>query len=108
MKLFLIILVASAITGVSAMAAGSAQQGKVVFGSKCKTCHGPDGKGNPAIAKMMKVKMHELGSKEVKSKSEAELKKEIVQGNGKMMPVKGLSAGQLNDVIAYVRSLGKK
>ena len=108
MKLSLIILVTAVFTGASALAAGNAQQGKVVFGSKCKTCHGPDGKGNPVIAKMMKVKMQELGSKEVQSKSDAEIKKDITLGNGKMMPVKGLSAGQLDDVIAYVRSLGKK
>lgn len=108
MRLSAIIIVAATFAAGSAMAAGHAEQGKVVFDSKCKTCHGPDGKGNPAIAKIMKVKMHELGSKEVQSRSDAELKKDILKGNGKMMPVKGLSSGQVDDVIAYVRTLGKK
>lgn len=91
-----------------AHAAGNAQAGKAVFEKTCKTCHGPDGHGNPAIAKMMKVTMRGLDSQEVQSKGDAELKKDIVEGTGKMKPIKGLSDGQIADVVAYVRSLGKK
>lgn len=87
--------------------AGTATAGKEVFDKSCKTCHGADGQGNPAIAKMMKVEMHPLGSKEVQGKTDAELKKVISQGSGKMKPVPGLSAKQIDDVVAYVRSLKK-
>lgn len=91
-----------------ALASGSAQAGKAVFEKSCKTCHGADGRGNPAIAKMMKVTMRGLDSKEVQSKGDAELKKDIVGGTGRMKPVKGLSDNQLADVVAFVRSLAKK
>ncbi len=91
-----------------ALASGSAQAGKAVFEKSCKTCHGADGRGNPAIAKMMKVTMRGLDSKEVQSKGDAELRKDIVEGTGRMKPVKGLSDNKLADVVAFVRSLAKK
>lgn len=89
-------------------AAGNPQAGKAVFEKTCKTCHGADAHGNAAIAKMMKVTMRGLDSQDVQAKSDAELKKDIVEGTGKMKPIKGLSDSQIADVIAYVRSLGKK
>ena len=91
-----------------ALGSGNAEAGKAVFDKSCKTCHGADGQGNPAIAKMMKVTMRGLDSKEVQSKSDAEIRKDVVEGNGKMKPVKGLSDNQLADVIAFVRGLAKK
>lgn len=87
---------------------GSAKEGKAVYDQHCKMCHGMNGEGNPGIAKMMKVTLKPLGSKEVQAKSDAELKKYITDGVGKMKGVKGLSDAQVNDVIAYVRELGKK
>lgn len=86
---------------------GNANQGKTVYSRSCQGCHGPDGKGNPAIAKMMHVTMRALGSKEVQAKSDAELRKDIVDGTGKMQAQKSLSAQQVDDVIAYIRELGK-
>ena len=91
-----------------AYAAGSPQAGKAVFEKSCKTCHGLDGHGNPAIAKMMKVTFRGLDSQQVQSKSDAELKKDVVEGIGKMKPIKGLSDAQIADVTAYVRSLGRR
>jgi cytochrome c5 len=95
-------------TYLSAQAAGDAAKGKQVYDAKCKMCHGPEGEGNPTIAKMFKVKMMHLGSKEVQSKTDAELKKDITQGYKKMPPVKGLSSEQVDDVIAFVRTLKGK
>jgi mono/diheme cytochrome c family protein len=83
-----------------------ATEGKAIFDAKCKSCHGPEGEGNPAIAKMMKVTMHPLGSAEVQGKSDADLKKEITQGVGKMKP-QNLTAKQADDVVAYIRTLKK-
>lgn len=80
-------------------------EGKEVYNAKCKSCHGESGQGNPAIAKMMKVEMRPLGSKEVQAASDADLKKIITEGKGKMRPVAGLSAKQVDDVIAFVRTL---
>lgn len=83
-----------------------AAEGKAVFDSKCKSCHGADGSGNPAIAKMMKVTMKPLGSAEVQARSDAELKKDITQGTGKMKP-QSLTAKQADDVVAFIRTLKK-
>ena len=87
---------------------GDAQAGKTVFDSKCKLCHGADGKGNPILAKSLNVTFPDMTSSDVlKGKSDAEVKKGIVEGYNKMKPVKGLSDKQLDDVIAFVRSLAK-
>ena len=69
-----------------------------------KSCHGADGGGNPAIAKVLKVTLRHLGSKEVQAKNDAELKKEATEGVGKMKPVK-LTAKQADDVVAFIRTL---
>jgi cytochrome c6 len=84
----------------------SAAEGKTVYTTKCKMCHGADGSGNPNIAKMMKVTLQPLGSAEVQSKSDAELKKIITGGTGKMRP-QSLTATQADDVVAYLRTLKK-
>ncbi len=86
---------------------GSAKEGKAVFAQHCQMCHGDHGQGNPSLAKMMHVKMLPLGSKQVQAKSDAQLKKDITQGYKKMSPIRGLSAKQVDDVIAYIRELGK-
>jgi mono/diheme cytochrome c family protein len=89
------------------LADGDAAKGKALFSSKCATCHGPAGEGRESIAKMLKVEMHPLSSKEVQVKKDAELKKEIAQGTGKMKPVK-LTDEEAAYVLAFLRSLGKK
>jgi mono/diheme cytochrome c family protein len=85
---------------------GAAADGKAVFDAKCKSCHGADGSGNPTIAKMMKVTLRPLGSAEVQAKSDADLKKDITQGNGKMK-AQTVTAKQADDVVAYLRTLKK-
>jgi mono/diheme cytochrome c family protein len=87
--------------------AASAKDGEAVFAAKCKNCHGADGAGNPAIAKMMNVTMKPLGSAEVQAKSEADLKTIISAGTGKMKPVSGLAAADGDNVVAYLRTLKK-
>jgi len=82
-----------------------APEGKTVFEAKCQACHGPKGEGKDSIAKMFKVEMHPFSSAEVQSKSDADIKKIITTGNGKMKPISGLSDQQISDVIAFVRTL---
>jgi mono/diheme cytochrome c family protein len=87
------------------LVSAGAPEGKAVFEAKCQPCHGPKGEGKAAIAKMFGVEMHRLGSKEVQSKSDAEIKQIITAGKGKMKPLGGLAEKQVEDVIAYVRTL---
>ena len=91
----------------NAQAAGDAKAGKTVFDTKCKPCHGADGKGNPLIAKAMNITLPDMTSQKVQSKTDDEFKKQITEGNGKMKPVKGLTDRQITDVIAFIRGLTK-
>jgi mono/diheme cytochrome c family protein len=88
--------------------AGEAKAGKATYDKLCASCHGADGKGNPAMAKTMGEKGLNLTTKDAQSKKDDELLKVITQGEGKM-PASGknLSKQEQTDVLAYVRSLGK-
>ncbi len=96
-----------ALTGV-ASAAGDAAAGKEVFSKKCASCHGAGGEGKDAIAKMMKVEMRPLGSKEVQARSDADLAKIFKEGVGKMKPASGLTDKDPADIVAFLRTLAKK
>ena len=89
-------------------AAADAAAGKTAFAKKCASCHGSGGEGNEKIAALMKVEMHHLGSKEIQAKSDAELKKDILEGNGKMKPPKDVDTKSADDLVAYLRTLAKK
>ena len=90
-----------------ALSAGDAGAGKAVYDKSCKSCHGADGTANPKIAKMMKVEMKDLSSAGVQAHSDADLKKIITEGQGKMKPIKSVAGKDIDNVIAYVRSLKK-
>ncbi len=78
--------------------------GKATYDKACKRCHGGDGAANAAIAKMMKVEMRHLGAKEVQAKSDAVLKKESVEGIGKMKAV-AMSDADATNLVAFLRTL---
>ncbi len=88
--------------------AGDAAAGKEVYTKKCANCHGAVGEGKDSVAKMLKVEIRHLGSKEVQAKSDADLKKAVLEGVGKMKAVTGIDAKAADDTVAYVRSLAKK
>jgi mono/diheme cytochrome c family protein len=90
-----------------AVAAGDPAAGKAVFDKTCKTCHGATGVANPNIAKMMKVDIKDLGSPEIQKMSDADFKTTITEGKGKMKPVKSVAGKDIDNVVAYVRSLKK-
>jgi mono/diheme cytochrome c family protein len=87
--------------------AADAGAGKDLYAKKCASCHGPDGEGKDAIAKMFKVEMKPLSSKEIQAKSDADLKKVILEGSGKMKGVTGIDAKNADDIVAYLRTLKK-
>jgi mono/diheme cytochrome c family protein len=100
---FLVIIGASTIR-----AGGDVAAGKVVYENKCLICHGADGAHATGYAKAMGLDPAHFDSDRVQKKSDGELKKVILEGSGKMKPVKGISEIDIDNVIAYVRSLAKK
>jgi mono/diheme cytochrome c family protein len=84
-------------------AAGDAAKGKDVFMAKCKNCHGPDGTPPAGMAKAMGIKP--MSDKTIQSKADADLKKAVTDGFGKMKPVAGVADADLDNVIAFVRTL---
>jgi mono/diheme cytochrome c family protein len=90
-----------------AFGAGDAAAGKAVYDKACKSCHGADGAPNASVTKMMKIEMKNLSSADVQARSDDDLKKVIVDGQGKMKPVKSVAGKDVDNVIAYVRTLKK-
>ena len=86
-----------------------AKAGKATYDKLCASCHGADGKGNPGMVKSMGEKGLNLTTKDAQAKSDAELAKITVEGVGKMPPAgKKLNKQEVQDVVAYTRSLAKK
>jgi cytochrome c6 len=79
---------------------------EATYKAKCAMCHGPDGKGETATGKAMKVK--DFSSQEVQKMSDEDLTDAISKGKGKMPPYKTFTPEQVKDLVAYIRSFAKK
>ena len=80
--------------------------GETVFKSKCVLCHGSDGTGNTPLGKQLQAA--NLRSKDVQSKTNAELHKVIHDGQTNMPAfAEQLTDAQIDQVIKYVRTLCK-
>jgi len=93
---------------VNPLLAADVAAGKDLYAKKCASCHGAAGEGKEAIAKMFQVEMKPLSGKDVQAKSDADLKKIMLEGSGKMKPVKEVDAKTADDILAYLRTLAKK
>lgn len=82
--------------------------GQAIFAKTCKVCHGATGQGNPAMVKSSKGAMQDLTSKEVQSRTDPQLSKDIAGGTETKKAIKPLSDQQMQDVIAYLRTLAAK
>jgi mono/diheme cytochrome c family protein len=84
---------------------GSTNAANSAYGKRCALCHGDDGTPKEALEKIMKVEIDHLASPEVQAMNDDDLRKVIVDGVGKMKPVKGISNEEVDQVIAFVRTL---
>jgi len=98
--LSLAVMVVAVLSPTAAWAADAAA-GKAVYAAKCKACHGAEGEGNPNMAKALKVDMKPLAS------TSADVKEVITKGQGKMKPVASVTGADLDNVVAYVKTLKK-
>src|SRR5579863_8678011 len=95
-----------AVPATQAATAAAAQAGADVYKDKCIGCHGADGSADTPLGKALKVQ--DLRRPEVQALTDAQLTAVITNGKGKMPPQKGqLTAAQIEQVVAYVRSLSK-
>jgi mono/diheme cytochrome c family protein len=84
-----------------------APAGKAIYDKQCVSCHGADGKGNPAMMKALGEKGLNITTKEVKAMKDEQIIKIIVEGAGKMPPSKNLSPQEQKELVSFTRSLGK-
>ena len=104
-----ILAIALVITvGCASTFAQDAAAGKAVYSKKCQSCHGADGSGNATMANALKVEIKPLSSDEVQKLPDADLKKVITSGVGKMKPVAGMMPAEVDSVVAFVRTFKKK
>ncbi|HEX9759483.1 MAG TPA: cytochrome c [Candidatus Acidoferrales bacterium] len=108
-KALALLLFVTLVIGIPAAIAakGDAAKGKTLFAGKCAMCHGASGEGKEAMAKMLKVEIRHLGSKEVQDKTDAQLSEAVTKGTGKMKPVAGLKDQDVADIVAFIRTLKK-
>jgi mono/diheme cytochrome c family protein len=97
------LLVAGVATSWAAEPAGQANYQKL-----CVSCHGKDGKGNPAMAKAMGEKGLNLTTAEAKALKDDDILKIITEGKGKMpASAKSLTKQEQQDLVSYTKSLAK-
>lgn len=91
----------------AAAQAGKAEDGQKVFEANCVKCHGPEGSGDTAIGKAVGAK--DLRAAEALKLTDAQITTQITEGKNNMPPFgDALTKGQIADLVAYVRALGKK
>ena len=87
---------------------GDSEKGKTIFQESCQHCHGFTGKGDGEMAEYLDPRPSNLVSQTTQTKSDAELKDTILKGKEgtSMAGFEGaFEEQQLNDLLAYLRSL---
>lgn len=82
--------------------------GKPIYEKNCKACHGPDAKGDSAVAIIFKIDLARLNltDKETSSKKDRELIKTATKGVGQMKGFQSrLKPEEISEAIKYIRSL---
>ena len=92
--------------------AADAAKGEKVFKANCVVCHGDKGDGKGAAAAALTPKPRNFtDANEMKGIDDARIHKSLMEGRPGTAMVsfaKTLSAGDIDDVIAYVKTLLKK
>jgi cytochrome c6 len=100
------LLIVALIMAASPAAGADSTAGAGVYKSKCVTCHGADG-GGTAVGKSLKVA--DLRSAEVQSRSDDELTQAISDGKGNMPGFKAtITDDEIHAVLAHVRTFAAK
>ena len=87
---------------------GDAVAGKALYMTSCKKCHGELGEGVPKMYRLVKATLVHLGSKQAQDKSDAEIRKSMTDGVGKMQAIKDprpLTPEEMDNIVAFTRTL---
>jgi cytochrome c6 len=105
-RVSLLLLLAASLIQFSVPPANADNTAEATYKTKCAACHGPDGKGETATGKAMKVRS--FADPEVAKMSDDELAGAIDKGKGKMPAYgKSMKPDEIKAMVAYIRSLGK-
>lgn len=108
--------VATIALGVASVhAGGDAAKGKAAYQQYCASCHGPGGKGDGPMGAALNPKLKDLSDKTFNGSLKDDYLVKIIKeggaavGKSPMMPKMGgaLKDAELQDVIAFLRSLAK-
>ena len=105
-----------AVTAISALSAVAAfgvdlKAGQAAYDRECVDCHAMNGAPVASVAKAMKkqqIVMRSLASMDVQAQTDATWKKMILEGTGKMKPIKTMNAAEIENVSAFMRAMKKK
>jgi cytochrome c6 len=97
------LMLISAIPAPQATAGGAAAgDAETLYAKHCARCHGEDGRGETTMGKKFELK--DLADPEVQALSDAEIRRIIADGEGKMPGFsKKLSAEEIDSLVRYVR-----
>jgi mono/diheme cytochrome c family protein len=89
--------------------AADLENGKKVYQDNCVRCHGDGGKGDGPMAEFLERKPGDFTDKARMGQfTDEDLKKAVVEGKAPMPGYKGqISDADIDDVIAYIRSLSQ-
>lgn len=91
----------------SAVCVSADEAGKVLYKKDCQSCHGPDGAGNPQLAKVLQVDIPPVTGRALQDKDSAAMLHIIAEGKGKMPGyAKKLATQEQEQVLAYLKTLG--
>ncbi len=103
----LVSLVAAVVCVAGSRAYSAPPPGADTFKAKCAMCHGPDGAGNTPMGQRLKIR--DLRSPEVQKQTDDQLTALITNGKPPMPAYgKTLTAADIRELVAYVRSLANK
>ena len=91
---------------VAVLFGADAEAGKVLYTKKCKVCHGADGTPTAALVKA-NPSMMAFSSAKFQAMKDAEIKVKITGLPKHKVVSKGLTAAEIADGIAFLRTLKK-
>lgn len=90
--------------------AGDVEGGKTIYKKNCAMCHGPEGGGDGAMGKMLKPPPPSFSdAARMATRTDEDLTARIKEGKSPMPSYSSrLNDNQIQDVLAYIRSLSGK